>query len=569
MPEPALTSTTARLPTALTYAVPIAVAVGWYLALGGGHTLVPTNIAWMMDGDWFDYLFSWLFYRNAPWGFPVGDIPDLIYPSGVTLALTDALPLVSTVLKVFSAVLPKEVQFYGFWMCSGYVGMAVLGVRLARRFTPDRVAQGLAGCLLAISPILSQRYGHPPFYGLWAVFALAGMCLVPAQRIWVQQPVAWLLLVFCCGTNAYLAVMALALAYAVALGPLARGEPLKPAALAALLLGPAASCVLGFWVFGYFASLGKVTGQAEGFGQFSADLTTLVNSMGWSRAWKGFPTGGRQYEGFAYLGLGNLFLLAAVPAVLWRAPVGTARWKVLWPLAVVVSALAVYSLSNVVTFMGRPVLDLTALYQRLGTLPSTFRSSGRFVWPLHATLVLGAIAVAARLSRTSRLGGRTLLAIAVVVQAVDVDFGTSPLGRPTLRDASLDNPAWRSMGHDYRHVALIPVQISWYSPFDAGWVAKLSVEAYRQKLTINSGYIGRAPAGLDWRKHLGPGELDASTVYVLYYREYLQDFLSQGFRCGGLDGMLTCVDPSRATPLSAAIDEANRVGAPYTLRSLN
>lgn len=552
----------------LTYAVPSIVAVSWYVALGGWHTLAPTNTWWMLDGDWFCYLYSWLFYRNAPWSLPFGDVPDLIHPFGVTLALTDALPLVSTVAKVFSPVLPAQFQLYGLWMCSGFVGMGVVGVRLAARVTDDRVVQALAGSLLAVSPILSQRYGHPPFYALWAVFGLVGLSVVPSKTPWRDQWSAWAFLFFAASINAYLAVMSLALAYAVAArAVLARSFRGRQLALA--LAGPALSALAAFWLFGYLGSLGKVQGEAEGFGQFSADLLTFINPTNWSRLFGGFRTGPRQYEGYAYLGFGVLLLV--VPALVWTIRARPSRQRLLGLLPVLLVALGFFawSLSNVVTFSGQMVVDLRPLYAKLGTLPSVFRSSGRFAWPLHALLVLSALAAVVHLSTRKRWLGRALLGVALVAQLGDLNTKASTLSQEKGRFVPFQSAVWKSVGQDYRHLALIPVQISWYSPFDQDWVAKLSWEAYSQHLSINSGYIGRAPVGLVWDQHLGPGDLDPQTVYVVYFREYLPDFQAQGWACGPLEGMVVCVDPSRRTALLEALEANRQAGQTAVLRPLH
>lgn len=554
-------------PPTLTHLVPVAVGVAWWVALGGRHTLDPTDTWWMLDGDWFCYLYAWLFHRNEPWGLPFGQVPALLHPYGVSLALTDALPLVHTVAKLFSPVLPAQFQLYGWWMCSGFIGLGLVGVRLAARFTPDRVVQGLAGALMTVSPILSQRYGHPPFYALWGLFGLLALAFAPGER-WRDQRIAWALLFFCCTTNAYLAVMALAVAYAVVARAGVAGEWRGPRDWAVALLAPVGVALVGFWAFGYLASFGKVQAEAEGFGQFSADLLTLVNPTNWSRFFGGLPTGPRQYEGYAYLGLGNGLLALAGLAWALKARPSRRRLLALLPLGLVVLGFAFYSLSNVVTLLGRPVLDLREAYAKLGSLPSTFRSSGRFAWPLHGFIVVAAVAAMAHLARRHLWPARVALGLAALAQAVDLNTAASTLGHVKGRFTPFSHPAWKTVGADYRHLALIPTQISWYSPFDQEWVAKLSWEAYTQRLTINSGYIGRAPVGLVWDRHFGPGELDPKTIYVVYFREWVPDFQRQGWACGPIEGMVACVDPSRRTRFLEALEEGARTGAPYVLRPL-
>ncbi len=554
--------------SALPWLIPGIFGAAWYLAIGGGHTIPPTNVWWMLQGDWFCYLFSSLFYRNSPWAIPFGQIPELLYPFGSSAALTDALPLVNTVGKLFSPLLPEEFQLYGLWMLSGFVIMAILGSRFVARVSDDRVLQVLGGVLLGASPILCSRYGHPPFSALWAVFGLIGLALAPRPSSpWADQRLAWFFLFFCCATHPYLAVMALAMAYAVALRAVLSRE-LAGARNALLALAtPAVVALVTFWLFGYLSSFGKVQGEAEGFGQFSADLSTLFNPGPWSRLFGPIQTGPRQYEGYAYLGLGGVVM--AVSGLAWLF--GRSKRRALWPLVpllIFALALAFYALSNVVTFRGQVVWNLVPTYAHLGSLPQIFRSSGRFVWPLHGVLVLSGLAAAAHLSLRSRALGRALLGVAVVAQLADLNIATSTLGNPHPPFVPLQSEAWKHVGADYRHIAVIPIQISWFSPFDQNWIAKLSWEAYRQKMTINSGYVGRPPVGLTWDQHLTREELDPQTVYVVYFREYVNDFVAAGWSCGPAEGVLVCVDPTRATPFRAAIEAALQRREPYALPSM-
>jgi len=93
------------------------------------------------------------------------------------------------------------------------------------------------------------------------------------------------------------------------------------------------------------------------------------------------------------------------------------------------------------------------------------------------------------------------------------------------------------------------VQIQWTCPFDGKFIAALSWEAYRQRLSINSGHVGRAPPGTDWHRPLPPAVLDQETVYIPYHREYFADFQLPQMACGPVEGRLVCVSKEKATPL--------------------
>lgn len=549
---------TPRAQLAIVLTLVVAFGVGWFHALGLGQTLNPTNVSWMLEGDWMGHLFGWLFTRNGPWALPLATAPDLAWPAGSSAALTDAIPLAAVLAKLVSPLEPLSFQYFGLWMLLGVVGLGVAGVLLLRPHVKDPVLLTLGGMVFVLNPIVSTRYGHPPFFGFWAITALVGLNLWPAEDLKTARRVAVAALVLGflgCAMNAYLAVMCSGVMLAAVVRLVVLGHFPRREAAAWIGAAPLVS-LLSLWLFGFVAGATSAPMSnlaAEGFGQFSADLLTFANPTSWSRFLPGIATGPRQYEGFAYLGLGVLALLALRLVLLkWRRPT-KADWKGLAPMLVVVLGMSFYALSNHVTIAGRPIADLSVLYSRLGSLPSVFRSSGRFVWPLHALLTFIAVLTAPRFLRPR--AARAVLGVALLLQVVDFDATKTPLHRPAPEFDFLRAPEWDLLGKDYRHIAIHPVQIQWICPFNPVLVTRLSWEAYRQRMSINSGLVGRPPPGIDCRRHLAPTELDPQTVYVPYFPEYVADFLAPGWVCGVLEGVPLCVSPNRDTPLKQLLQQ--------------
>jgi hypothetical protein len=539
----------------------------WYLALGGRKTIDPTNVSWMLEGDWMGHLFGWLFTRNGPWGLPLASAPDLVYPAGSSAALTDAVPLAAVVAKIFSPVLPEAFQYFGLWMLFGVIGLGVAGVLVLRPHVKDPVLLTLGGMLCVMNPIVSTRYGHPPFFGFWALTGLVGLSLWPVDDVKAARRVAVAALglgFVGCAINAYLSLMASGLMFAAVARLAVVERRFSKFEGAAWLVSTPVVSLLSLWLFGFVSGVrsSPVRNLAvEGFGQFSADLATFVNPTMWSRFLPGLAMGPRQYEGFAYLGLGVLALLALRLGLLVRIRPTGAQWRSLAPVLVVVAGMAFYALSNQVTFLGKPIVRL-GFYDNLEPFPSVFRSSGRFVWPLHVLLTLVAVLTTRFLGSAkapSVLGGRwrsrAVLAVAVALQFADFDTTKTPLHKPSPVFEPLEAPEWATLGKDYRHLFIHPVQIQWTCPFNPVLVAKLSWEAYRQHLSINSGHVGRAPPGTDCTRHLAASELDPWTVYVPYFQEYVSDFTAAGWVCGVLEGVPLCVSPERDTALKQLLQQ--------------
>lgn len=524
----------------------------WAKALGLTQFADPTYIDWMIEGDWLGHLFGWLFTRVAPWSVPLAQAPALVAPAGSSAALTDAIPLLSVFGKLISPFFGDRMQLFGLWMVTGVMGTGLAGVLVCRAWLRDTASLALAGCLFVMNPIVSTRYGHPPFFAFWMLTALVGACLWPVVNLQGARRTAAVTLglgFLACATNAYLAVMASLLVGASIVRLVLVSRQFKVGeAIGWLVAGPVVS--LGsLWLFGFIAGarsspMGNLA--IEGFGQFSADTLTFFNAATWSRFLPAIGMGGRQYEGFAYLGLGTIALLLLRVALLWRHRPTRLEFLTWVPLGLGMALMAFYALSNHVTVAGQPVADLSGLYDKLAPWPSVFRSSGRFVWPLFAWLTMTSVVGLSRVQtswvRHFVLGG------AVLLQLADFDVTRTPLHKQYPVFHPLQDPAWKLMA-GYQHIVIHPVQIQWTCPFNHELVAKLSWEAVVQRLTINSGHVGRAPPGTDCNRHFTPAELRDDTLYLPYFAPFLPDFQTAGFVCGPIEGSTVCVSPRRETPL--------------------
>jgi hypothetical protein len=226
--------------------------------------------------------------------------------------------------------------------------------------------------------------------------------------------------------------------------------------------------------------------------------------------------------------------------VVWR---GARRH---WPLLLALLAMWIYSLSSSVRLTGREVLDLQAVYAPLSLLTETFRSSGRFVWPLHLTLVAAGVSACAALPMRNL--ARVLLLAAVVFQAAELERKRLDFHAVELN--ALSAPVWATLPGHYRHLALVPMHLKWVCRYDDALVNRASYEAYRRHLTLNSGNAARKELELRElckRKLRAPVDLEPNTVYVLdpKARRYFRNDAA----CSWIDGLLVCASAKRKTPL--------------------
>jgi hypothetical protein len=529
----------------------VSLAVAWFFYLGYGPTLNPSFVAWLWRDDWAAYQWGFSFFRNAPWSWPLGSVPNLFYPHGTSVGFTDANPWLCVLFKPFSSLFPPDFQLWGLWYLLCYALQAWFGTKICRTLTRDPVQCALGGALFALTPLLPIRARHIALCGQF--FVSAGLWLNLRREHSPEQVrrgllSSFALLIWAAGTHAYLSLMLLVLCLAYYARLFLVDRLLGQRAWLTATLSALGASLSVYYLFGFIGWKPSDL-SVPGFGQYSADLLALFNAQGLSRFVPAFPFHPRQWEGYAYLGLGVFFLLSialvralAAPA---RALRGLARH---WPLLIAVFFMSLYALSSQVTYRGELVLDLSPFYAPIGKLAGIFRSSGRFVWPLSFLLI--ACGVRAVASERHRKLSRAALALALALSAAEQDprqlsFDAVPL-------LSLRHAAWQSTSADYGHLELVPLQLQWECSYNPALVDALSHEAYRRKLTFNSANLMRKEPNVRALCGQDPSVLDAHTVYVVAPSR-VASLRQLGAECGVLDGLSVCASLSRATPLLAAL----------------
>ncbi|WP_242345276.1 DUF6311 domain-containing protein [Anaeromyxobacter terrae] len=548
--------------------------VAWLAWHAGGLALAaPGNTGWLMGSDWGASYVGWLFFRSAPLALPLGANPLYPFPIGSTLGFSDSLPLVAVALRPFAAVLPRDFQYVGAWLVLAFALQGFVGAKLARLATQDRLAQALGGALFALAPpllhrLVGPRTGHASLCAQWILLLALWLALAPVASRPGRRLAGALLLVFAAaGVHPYFVVMSAALSAALVVRLAIVERRAGPALLAGGLAAIALAAGAGLALFGFLGN--GVRARANGFGYFSADLATLVNPMGWSRLWAGLPVHAGQYEGFGYLGAGVLLLLAAAIAAsvaLRRAPAAGALARAA-PVVAVALVLGFFALSGTVRAAGE-VIGRLRFYEAVPALGGTFRSSGRFVWPLHYLLLLGGMGLAALALGERPRALRGVLALALVAQVLDVrppvPLGIHPAPRPPA-------PEWALARGAYRHLSMFPPYLlaggdpiapepelcgpHLYPPDS---YLPLAEVAYRIGATFDAAYTARLDperaiaACQANRRALDAGALDPATIYVVHPSAVAR-FRAAGADCGLVGEDRVCVAAGRRDAFSEAV----------------
>jgi len=445
-----------------------AIGMAACLLLTGGSMLVPGNTHWLSHTDLAQSYLGWAFFRESPWQWPPGGSPMYGIGLGGSVYYSDSIPLLAMPFKLASPWLPDVFQYFGVWLLACFVLQAVFAWKILSLESTSWLTR-LTGCLFVVTapPMLMRLTGHMALCGQWTILAALYLYLRPEPRrpasAWMALAVASILI------HAYLFFMVAAIwAADLIRRHLASPRQEMTAGVrwkALLIEGMAMTSVAlaAAWTGGLF--LAAKGAAASGFGVYKMNLLGPIDGDSWSHVGLNFPQGPGEYEGFSYLGLGGIALLAIASIVRLlvkpREPSCTSRW---WPLALVSSMLTLLAVTNHVGFGSRQWYVTLPSWIERPLAHSPIQSTGRLFWVPYYALLLGAMASLARRLRGEALAGLMLLFLAL--QWADLGPGlihldhTLQAAARTPVPAPLEDPFWNEAGKDYRVLREVPTRLA-------------------------------------------------------------------------------------------------------------
>ena len=285
----------------------------------------PTNADWIFTGgiDPSIHYVGWHMFRFAPWGMPPGVVPNLGFPVGTSIALTDSIPLLAFAAKLARPYLPETFQYLGPWLLLCFVLQGLFGALLIGTVTRNPLIRMASASIFVLAPILTNRLNHAALCAHWLLLAALWLnrryAGAPLNRSLIAAWVA--LTAIAAATHPYIAVMVLAIAAATTMGQIG---PWRWVLFRAVMVMTAMVLVAGlvWWAAGYFIVPDSLVMENSGFGRLSMNLLSPLIPPDGSLLYGRIRLSTARYdqhEGFSYLGLGGL-LVCTVALFLVRRP---------------------------------------------------------------------------------------------------------------------------------------------------------------------------------------------------------------------------------------------------------
>lgn len=397
------------------YASVVILSMVCFVILYGVLPLKVTDDRWIAPGymeyDVNQHYAGWLAVRNSKWGFPLGYTDTMNYPNGAIISFTDSIPLISILLKLFSAFLPETFQFFGIFVFACFILQGISAAMLLQLFVKDRRIVMISILLFLYCPIMVERaFRHCGLAAHFLVLFSLYLYFKSKKETHCLSKWYWLLGVFSIGIHPYFLpiVMGIYAADTVHVG-IERKNIFKPAAH--FLIGIVFTAFTGIMI----GALGFSSGEGGGYGHAAMNLNGIFNPVSlsgiqWSAFLKALPYAKTwwPWDGFNYWGAGLLLFSGLFIAELllkrlysYQSYVRSLKNNIHWDkgfhfkyreLYVVLGCFGLFAVSNMVYFNDRLIYEygLPAI-PLLKRICEIFRASGRMFWPITYVVMVGII----------------------------------------------------------------------------------------------------------------------------------------------------------------------------------
>jgi Family of unknown function (DUF6311) len=462
------------------------------------------------NGDIAQHVSGWWYYARDSWHFPLLHTERLNHPEGVTIALTDSIPLMALLFKalltLFPSWFPQHFHYFGWWMGLVFVAQALSAVMLTRALG----AKSLFAVVISISfaltwPVLHARYHHAALMMQSIIIFALSFYFLGASKTWSSNKTSFAFIALSLvglTVHPYFLPFVAGLFVAFMADQVVRGESWVLQLKRLLTFGIALG--LTMWALGYLdrkAPLG-------GFGDFFF-LDLKHPFCGGSKLIKcgigpvyEFP----YHEGFNYLGAGLLLLIPA--ALLFNGKAFMALPKKYPALLLLVSGFFLYALSNRVRYAGVEIFSYP-LPSWLNVITGTFRASGRFFWLVSLLVLFTTLAsLLKKRAWQPTFVVVSLLTTALVIQVKDVkpwlDRIKTEAQKPSKVNyadwapvmAQVDKlimyPTYQCAHPHYQHYIWVMQMAGYYGKLlNSGYVARSNLNCNADKLAINQPFLQR------------------------------------------------------------------------------
>ena len=351
------------------------------------------------NGDHLQHYLGWISYaKDTNINLFSRTFSGWTWPISSKILYFDSIPFLSIIFKPILNFIEIDFQYFSIASLANLIATYYCGLLIGKYFRLKICLSSLLGILLAISPIALIRItGHESL-------SLHFFIVYPITLLIIRSVNKWnwgFLIFFSLGTHAYFFPMVLLLKISNFIYQFRNSSLNMQKLLISLvndILITSISIILGLFAFGY---VGNSLYLNKNEFLWSANLLSLIDPWNFSLIFNKLDiVRPYQWEGFSYLGL--LFFVLLTASLILRINKNNHHVNVFPERSFYVFFLFLFfsiALGSPI-YLGENILINKSLLMHedsyMSVFMSTFRSTGRFMWPIYYSLIIWSYVIVAK-----------------------------------------------------------------------------------------------------------------------------------------------------------------------------
>ena len=374
---------------------------------------------WLAAHDVTTDIISWKFFKDDIWRFPLGSNPNYGMDIGSGVAFSGSIPIMAIFFKLFANILPDNFHYFGLWIFICFFLQSYIAFLIIHNQTKNLYFSIVGSLFFLLSPPLINRLSfHLSLCAHWLI--LLGF-YIEIKKDLINKNIYWAVLISLSALiHFYFTIMLSGIFFLFLLNNFKNNLKLKKFySQIFLILG---SLTITMFIIGYF-DVPFVDALAYGYGNYTLDISSLFNpntavikgGIDWSYFLENKTV--LSPEGFAYLGIGGIFLLIYIIVIFIYDFKNLIKKNYFLPIFFIVTIFLIIAVTNKVHFFNNIIFDFelpTILYGAL----SIVRASGRLVWPIYYLIFL--ISIILLYKNFSKKNSFYILTLIFVFQFIDI-----------------------------------------------------------------------------------------------------------------------------------------------------
>lgn len=406
------------------------------------------NTEWFNSYDLKSDLIAFKFFFNDDWRFPIGLNPNYGEISN-SIVFSGAVPILSFISKIFKYLLPDNFHFFSIWIFICFSLQFLFSYKIIYHLTNSKFYSLISGIFFLISPILIHRLNlHLSLSAHWLILASIYLDLNQNQKNLLSKKI--FLIVISSLIHFYFTIILLIMniIFSFFNNNLKFSYNFLKENLLIFL-----SLLTTMYLVGYF-HIPATDALGFGFGYYKTNLLSFIDPAhssevnSWSIFLPDIYNSGGEEEGFAYLGLGIIFIIIFL---LYKNIRSIKKIKLNFKYLTLCLILFLLALSNNLSVGSVDIINLDMpnfLYAPL----SIIRASGRLIWPVYYLIIIFSIF---KLYELKTRNHSILIILFLLIQVFDFSksLNENLIKEKVTFNNRLNDKIWNFVANNYTNIS--------------------------------------------------------------------------------------------------------------------